>query len=296
MKLIKTTAAFLLGIAALSTFSSCTSDAKKVGGKTVANDSTKVAAKENLRTPVDTAKYDALMKKLANGDTTGKRQEASAKGSVTVVAPLAPKLLLVKRITAVNGVDTNALFVDDPGTTDDNDPNWPTSKDIYLRGVITGVSVKPGDRLEYTIYFLSAGNTDLSNINICDLIPPLTTFVNNAYDIVGGGSGLGMAFANSVTATPTSYLTNIADSDKGRFYPAGSTPNTTVPVVTVCNRPNTAIPLTINDNTDGLVVVEVVKRTTAIIPVPANEKIQFATSPGFPVNSYGFVRFQVTVK
>ncbi|MBC7614578.1 MAG: hypothetical protein H7202_00780 [Pedobacter sp.] len=72
MKLIKTTAAFLLGIAALSTFSSCTSDAKKVGGKTVANDSTKVEAKENLRTPVDTAKYDALMKKLANGDTTGK--------------------------------------------------------------------------------------------------------------------------------------------------------------------------------------------------------------------------------
>ena len=72
MKLIKTTAAFLLGIAALGTFSSCTSDAKKVGGKSVANDSAKVEAEENLRAPIDTAKYDALMKKLANGDTTGK--------------------------------------------------------------------------------------------------------------------------------------------------------------------------------------------------------------------------------
>jgi hypothetical protein len=100
-----------------------------------------------------------------------------------------------------------------------------------------------------------------------------------------------MAFANSVTATPTSNLTNIADSDKGRFYPAGSTPNTTVPPVTVCNKPNTAIPLTIDDNTDGLVVVEVVK-----ISDPLPNFLPFATGAGTPTNSYGFVRFRVKVK
>ena len=177
-------------------------------------------------------------------------------------------------------------FVDDPGTTDDNNPNWP-DRNIYLRGKINGVSVAPGDQLEYTIYFLSTGNTNVSNVVICDLVPPLTTFVNNAYDVVGGGSSLGMAFANSVTATPTSYFTYLADSDRGRFYPAGSTPNTTVPPVTVCNKPNTAIPMAISDNTDGLVVVDVVK-----VPL----FLPFATGVGTPTNSYGFVRFQVKVK
>ena len=192
-----------------------------------------------------------------------------------------PNLLLVKRITAVNATNING-FVDDPGTLADNNDNWPTDDDVFLRGAIAGVSVAPGDELEYTIYFLSAGNTNVSNVTICDLIPPLTTFVNNTY-----GSGLGIAFANSVTATPTSNLTNIADSDRGRFYPAGSTPNTTVPPVTVCNKPNTAIPLTIDDNTDGLVVVDVVK-TPLFLP--------FATGAGTPTNSYGFVRFRVKVK
>ena len=201
-----------------------------------------------------------------------------------VTLPRNPNLLLVKRMTAVNGADING-FVDDPGTPVDNDPNWPTPA-TFLRGAINGVSVAPGDELEYTIYFLSAGNTNVSNVTICDLIPPLTTFVNNTY-----GSGLGIAFANSVTATPTSNLTNIADSDRGRFYPAGSTPNTTVPPVTVCNKPNTAIPLTIDDNTDGLVVVEVVK-----ISDPLPNFLPFATGAGTPTNSYGFVRFRVKVK
>ena len=206
---------------------------------------------------------------------------------IVVTLPADPKLLLVKRITAVNGANINGFVNDGVPASPDDDLNWPTDDDTFLRGATAGVSVAPGDRLEYTIYFLSAGNTNVSNVVICDLVPPLTTFVNNAYDVVGGGSGLGMAFANSVTATPTSYLTYLADSDRGRFYPAGSTPNTTVPPVTVCNKPNTAIPMSISDNTDGLVVVDVVK-----VPL----FLPFATGAGTPTNSYGFVRFQVKVK
>jgi len=221
---------------------------------------------------------------------TGSIDQTEAVGidptKITIVAA-DPKLLLVKRMTAVNGVDITG-FVDDPSTTDDNNPNWPTPA-TFLRGAINGVKVAPGDLLEYTIYFLSAGNTNVSNVVICDLVPPLTTFVNNAYDVVGGGSGLGMAFANSVTATPTSYLTYLADSDRGRFYPAGSTPN--LPAVTVCNKPNTATPMTISDNTDGLVVVDVVK-----VSDPLPNFLPFATGAGTPTNSYGFVRFQVKVK
>ncbi|SFH21124.1 hypothetical protein [Pedobacter insulae] len=71
MKLIKLTAPLLLAIAALSTFS-CTTDTKKNVEKTTVKDTAEVVEEENLRAPVDTAKYDAIMKKLANGDTTGK--------------------------------------------------------------------------------------------------------------------------------------------------------------------------------------------------------------------------------
>ena len=227
---------------------------------------------------------------------TGSIDQTEAAGidptRITIIAA-DPKLLLVKRMTAVNGVNING-FIDDTGTIDDNDPNWPTDDDTYLRGAINGVSVKPGDQLEYTIYFLSAGNTNVSNVVICDLVPPLTTFVNNAYDVVGGGSSLGMAFGSSTTVlpiTPTSYLTYLADSDKGRFYPAGSTPNTIAPLVTVCNKPNTAIPMAISDNTDGLVVVDVIKTSD---PLP--NFLPLATGAGTPTNSYGFVRFQVQVK
>jgi len=189
------------------------------------------------------------------------------------------RLLLVKRITAINGVDING-FVDDGSTTDDNDPNWPTPTSTYLRGAIAGVSVKPDDRLEYTIYFLSAGNKPVTNVTLCDLVPAQTTFITDAYGAVG--SNLGIAFVNNTASPPTpSNLTGLFDGDRGKFYP----PNTLPP--TTCRKPTTNANLTAADNTDGLVVVDVVK-SPAILPS--------AISSGNPPDSYGFVRFQVKVK
>ncbi len=227
-------------------------------------------------------------------DNAGQLSSNTATASLpfTSTGATTPNLLLVKRLTAINGVPITGFNNDGiPASADDN-ANWPTPA-TYLQGEVTRNNVKPGDRLEYTIYFLSAGDTDITNVTICDLVPPQTIFVNDAYDVVGGGSGLGIGFANSTTAlptAPTSYLTSVLDGDRGRFYPANTTPPTT------CKKPITNATLTDADNTDGLVTVDVVKRTTAIIPVPAAEKIPFATAPGVPFASYGFVRFQVTVK
>jgi len=75
MKLSPLAGILLIGIAAFSICTSCTSDGKNVKGKTKtanAGDSTAVEDTTASRLPVDTAKYDALLKKLANGDTTGK--------------------------------------------------------------------------------------------------------------------------------------------------------------------------------------------------------------------------------
>ncbi len=198
-----------------------------------------------------------------------------------------PKLLLVKRITAINDVVITNAVNDGVASSDDDNVNWITTSSTtpinatgYLQGDITRNDVKPSDRIEYTIYFLSAGNTAITNVTICDLIPPNTTFVNNAYDVVGGGNNFGIVFANS-TITPTSYLTGLFDGDRAKFYPANTVPPT------ACKKPTTNLDLNAADNTDGIVVVDVVI-SPALLP--------FANGFGLPTNSYGFVRFQVKVK
>ena len=201
-----------------------------------------------------------------------------------VTTPIAsnPKLLLVKRITAINGVAITTVVNDGVASSADDNANWVAG---YLKGDITRNDVVPSDRIEYTIYFLSAGDTDITGVTICDLIPTNTTFVNNAYDVVGGGSNLGIVFANSA---PISYLTGLFDGDRGKFYPANTIPPTT------CKKPTTNATLTDADNKNGIVVVDVANRIP--LPLPAIvELIPFATGVGSPTNSYGFVRFTVRV-
>ena len=76
MRITKIASMILVAGATICTFAYCTSDAKDKNGKqTAKTDSTGVATEEeeaNLRTPVDTAKYNELVKTNANGDTTGK--------------------------------------------------------------------------------------------------------------------------------------------------------------------------------------------------------------------------------
>jgi hypothetical protein len=93
-------------------------------------------------------------------------------------------VLLVKRITAINGVaidryrDNTAAI---PQAANDNHPYWPstlnndaskgnTNISTFLRGDIDAGKVKPGDTIEYTIYFLNAGGNNARNIRICDRI------------------------------------------------------------------------------------------------------------------------------
>lgn len=187
-----------------------------------------------------------------------------------------PNLPLVKRITAINGVPITGFNNDGvPASADDN-PNWP-DRSTYLQGEINRSGIKSGDLVDYRIYFL-ADTAASTNVTICDLISPQTTFVNDS-----GGSGLGIGFANSAVALPTAptYQTNALDGDRGTFYPPGTTPPA------ACRSSVTGLALTAADNTDGVIAVNVVTNP-AILP--------FATAPGVPTNSYGFAQFQVRVK
>jgi fimbrial isopeptide formation D2 family protein/uncharacterized repeat protein (TIGR01451 family) len=217
---------------------------------------------------------------------------------ITVEKPVVsgpPKVLLVKRITAINGVNFNQ-FVDDPNSTEDNNSNWPDSdpsnrnSNDFLRGVVNGGLVVPGDELEYTIYFLSMGETDASKLKICDLIPNNTTFIPTAFNgltprdggLTTANSGITISLDNTnFSSTPTAFITNIADGDRGEFFAAGKTPSMD------CSRSNSGV------NNNGAVVVNIVNKDNAnqdIIPTANVDQAQPK-----PTSSYGFIRFKVKV-
>ncbi|MEH2244091.1 GEVED domain-containing protein [Nostoc sp.] len=200
-----------------------------------------------------------------------------------------PKLILVKRITRINNQDlTNIVdgrsdvssnatnYVASPNDVDDDSSNpWPSG---YLRGLINGGTVKPNDELEYTIYFLSEGQGDATSVQICDLVPTNTTFLPTAFNgmtpndggLPGADQGIALALGSS---TPTAYLTNVQDGDRGRFYTANES----------------GIPSSCGININGAVVVNIT-RSPDLSNLPA------ASGSGTPANSYGFVRFRVKMK
>ncbi|MEL7502977.1 MAG: hypothetical protein AAFN18_10965 [Cyanobacteria bacterium J06554_6] len=186
---------------------------------------------------------------------------------------LPPELLLVKRITAVNG-DRITGFDDGTGT-EDNDPHWPAN---LLEGVIEyNTPVVPGDELEYTIYYLNTGLGSASNVMICDRVPAYTTFLPNGYNagpaqatggLTGADRGITLAEGNSEVS-----LTNANDGDTGYYFAPGTDPDGVFPGIT-CN----------GDSSNGTVVVSVPNQ------VPA------ATGAGTPATSYGHIRFKATVR
>lgn len=201
----------------------------------------------------------------------------SANDSATDSVSATARLRLVKRITRINTIDT-AGFVDGPGD-DDNASYWPTPSNTYLRGKIDGGLVKPGDEVEYTIYFLSDGGTDATNLIICDLVPRYITFVADTF-----ATGKGIALASSSTSLPTAVtatFTNTADTDNGQFYAPATQPPA------ACKAPPSfTSPAATTDNVSGAVFVNVVTSPTTLPK---------ATAAGSPSNSYGFIRFHAKV-
>lgn len=220
-------------------------------------------ANSSINLTVKRISQDAISNTATVSNTSDKN---SNNNSSTVVLPATTRLRLVKRITKINATDQSG-YIDNP--TDANDDStlmWPTPLSTYLKGVINGGNVKPGDLIEYTVYFLSDGGLPAQNVTLCDLVPANSAFVTTSYN---SNSGIALALnSSSLPTTPTNYFTNLADADNGQFYSAGTTP---LPAACASN---------INPN--GAVVVKVVSSTTTL---------PNATAPGNPSNSYGFIRF-----
>jgi uncharacterized repeat protein (TIGR01451 family) len=192
-------------------------------------------------------------------------------------------VLLVKRITAINGNRINnpnqtsiALntFVDDTTTTHDNHAAWPTNPNPYLVGQTNAGKVRPGDEIEYTIYFLNAGNLDAKDVRICDRLLPNQTFKPDTY-ATGKGTELKLGASTSI------YLTNADDTnDRTKFIPASGA------VPANCNLKGT--------NADGTLLVDVTGNSGTGIPTLIS--LPGTTGAGAPNDSYGFIRFVTKVK
>jgi uncharacterized repeat protein (TIGR01451 family) len=190
----------------------------------------------------------------------------------------ASNVLLVKRITKVNGFSINdgkdlGVFVDDTTSThqnDDNDPKWP-DRTNYLIGAIDAGKVKPGDLVEYTIYFLNSGGRYAKSVRICARIAPNQTFQLNTY-----GTGKGMRLVMGSTIPTNLDLTNLDDpttTDRGQFV------STTNALISQCNLKS------VNDN--GTAVLD----ATGSSGSPTLTSMPNATTISAPDNSYGLWRF-----
>lgn len=216
--------------------------------------------------------------------------------SSSIITPLAiettdtvatnPNVLLVKRITRVNGLTMNGstdlnVYVDDPTYPDDDNTlttasdteNWPTPS-TYLLGATNGGETRPDDEIEFTIYFLSTGTKTASDVQLCDKVPSFQTFVPDAFQSVppapNGGVGANRGISVEYNGSVLSY-TNDEDGDTAQYYPPGST------LPDACaNAPAQA-----EDN--GAIVVNL-------------GDLPQATGPGAPATSYGAIRFRGKVK
>jgi parallel beta-helix repeat protein len=220
-------------------------------------------------------------------DNTGNTSEFSA---VTVSG--SPNVLLVKRITSIdsntttsNGQNFSSYYdeasnpyddnmFDSPAPTPPDTDKWPNISS-FLVGVTDGGKIKPKSILDYTIYFLSAGDIPANHVAICDLVPAHQTFKPNSFTnvthAVNGTTGADRGIVAQINGETLSY-TNLADGDTGRYYPPGEAlPN-------ACKLPSGAIP----NNDYGAVVVNI-----GDVVDPAN-----ATTTN---QSQGFIRFQVQV-
>jgi trimeric autotransporter adhesin len=209
-------------------------------------------------------------------------------------------VLLVKRITEVNGSPFNG-YEDSASRYDDNTisapttletqsdtDKWPNPPSSFLQGKIDGGTIKPNDSIEYTIYFISAGEDAAKHVFFCDRVPTNVTFNPTTFNSLTPNSaalpGADRGIAIKIGADLKSY-TNAGGDDLARYFPPDLEPTyndyaqffpgatSTFLAKKICDAPNT----------NGAIVVNLGTLPNAI-------------GMGNPPESSGFIRFQGKVK
>jgi SdrD B-like domain len=128
------------------------------------------------------------------------------------------RLVLAKRVTAVTSGDITTSYtnyVDDTTTADDNVANW-SGVDTFVFGEVKDVVVKPGDIVEYTIYYRNAGENRISQAKICDQLNS-----NLIYQADFNAANVGKGIVLTQGSGSAQYLTGDGtDTDRGEYTSA----------------------------------------------------------------------------
>ena len=212
---------------------------------------------------------------------TGNREHLSFIGATLAEKPqeTMKSVILVKRITAINGDRTQNPNDNTPLNTTINDgiansddiSNWP---DDYLVGELDAVLVKPGDEIEYSVYFLNARGGAVEDMRICDWIQPSHNFVTGLY----AGNDIELSIGGI-----TYHLTATSDAaDRAEVATVNS-----LPTGPACNLPTTA------NNNDAVLVLDI----TGTMGTPTGfTLLPPSVGQGIPSTSYGFFRFTTTIE
>lgn len=195
-----------------------------------------------------------------------------------------PDVVLVKRITAINGNRTenindtpptslNAVVNDGVANSADDEANWPAN---YLLGELDAGLVKPGDEIEYTVYFLNTGGSAAEDVRICDWIQPNQSFVTGKY------SGNDIELVIGGTTYNLTAASDAASVDRAEVTTVGS-----LPVTPTCNLSSFS-----TNASDEVVMVDITGTTgdpTGLTTFPNT------TGQGTPNDAYGYFRFTTKV-
>ncbi len=232
-------------------------------------------------------------------NATGSTSEFSEDIPITVAGN--PNILLVKRITAINGLqftgyeDTSSRYDDNvisTPTAQEPQPDtdqWPDPPSSFLVGKIDGGTIKPSDSIEYTIYFISAGTEDAKHVLFCDRVPANVTFNPKAFNYLTPDAaslpGADRGIAINLGGNLRSY-TNASGDDLAQYFPPNQEPTYNDYAQFFPGATQSFLSQKICSdglNTNGAVVVNL-----GTLPK--------AASTANPADSYGFIRFQGVVK
>ncbi|MEM6351792.1 MAG: GEVED domain-containing protein [Cyanobacteria bacterium P01_D01_bin.14] len=247
--------------------------------------------------------------------SVGRANDGEVEDYLLTVAASDPDVLLVKRITAINGGQTTLVGdnlaqhkdetdnpyddntippVSDPGSSsyDPDSPSfvanetdqWPTPLSTYLVGGTDGGAVVPDDEIEYTIYFLSTGGIPAENVRFCDYIPSYMTFSADSFNgnaaALGSlaGADLGIEIFRSGVSE---YHTGAIDGDAVTYFPPGVDPASDSRFAGIdCEGDRDGT----NANPNGAIAVDLGDLTNASVATSVQDE------------SYGYVRFRARVQ
>jgi parallel beta-helix repeat protein len=224
---------------------------------------------------------------------TATATDASGNTSEFSASPYNPaNVQIVKRITGIKSAG-GSYGTTNPNNTsialnpiDNTNPSFPAN---YVVGASNNAGiVKPGDEIEYTVYYVNNGE-NAAKLKVCDLLAPNLVFNSDGFD-TGTNTGHGIQLQLGQN-TPV-LLTSANDSTVDRAYYANGAPGATISGCNLAGNTTT----TTTTNASGTVVIDINSASASDTSAPILLTIPGTVGATIPNDSYGFFKFRAKVK